>query len=203
MLPPSTAGDNTIMVLALEHYSYCPRQCASIRSEQTYDENIYTLRGSAVHERVTGPGPHGGAAIGAGRPAGRHADQPAPAYREGLRVAPGRGGFLHRRWEEDAARRVPEAQGRGGPPWRGVQTHTHWPDSSHSNVPIGPPPPWRPRPLSAVRMEVMPCWVVVTYDVSTETAAGRRRLRRVAKACEGYGQRVQKSLRVYGVGHNV
>jgi CRISPR-associated protein Cas2 len=36
--------------------------------------------------------------------------------------------------------------------------------------------------------------VLVTYDVSTETAAGRRRLRRVAKACEGYGQRVQKSV---------
>jgi CRISPR-associated protein Cas2 len=36
--------------------------------------------------------------------------------------------------------------------------------------------------------------VLVAYDVSTETAAGRRRLRRVAKACEGYGQRVQKSV---------
>ncbi|HET7687606.1 MAG TPA: CRISPR-associated endonuclease Cas2 [Candidatus Macondimonas sp.] len=36
--------------------------------------------------------------------------------------------------------------------------------------------------------------VVVTYDVSTETAAGRRRLRRVAKVCEGIGQRVQKSV---------
>lgn len=36
--------------------------------------------------------------------------------------------------------------------------------------------------------------VLVTYDVSTETSAGRRRLRRVAKACEGYGQRVQKSV---------
>jgi CRISPR-associated protein Cas2 len=36
--------------------------------------------------------------------------------------------------------------------------------------------------------------VLVTYDVSTETRAGRRRLRRVAKACEGYGQRVQKSV---------
>jgi CRISPR-associated protein Cas2 len=36
--------------------------------------------------------------------------------------------------------------------------------------------------------------VVVTYDVSTETAAGRRRLRRVAKVCEGMGQRVQKSV---------
>ena len=36
--------------------------------------------------------------------------------------------------------------------------------------------------------------VIVCYDVNTETAAGRRRLRRVAKACEGRGQRVQKSV---------
>jgi CRISPR-associated protein Cas2 len=36
--------------------------------------------------------------------------------------------------------------------------------------------------------------IIVTYDVSTETAAGRKRLRRVAKACEAMGQRVQKSV---------
>jgi CRISPR-associated protein Cas2 len=36
--------------------------------------------------------------------------------------------------------------------------------------------------------------VIVCYDVNTETPAGRRRLRRVAKACEGRGQRVQKSV---------
>lgn len=36
--------------------------------------------------------------------------------------------------------------------------------------------------------------VIVCYDVNTETRAGRRRLRRVAKACEGIGQRVQKSV---------
>jgi CRISPR-associated protein Cas2 len=36
--------------------------------------------------------------------------------------------------------------------------------------------------------------VVVAYDVSTETAAGRRRLRRVARVCSSYGQRAQKSL---------
>ncbi len=36
--------------------------------------------------------------------------------------------------------------------------------------------------------------VIVCYDVSTETKAGRRRLRRVAKVCEGCGQRVQKSV---------
>lgn len=36
--------------------------------------------------------------------------------------------------------------------------------------------------------------VIACYDVSTETRAGRRRLRRVAKACEARGQRVQKSV---------
>lgn len=36
--------------------------------------------------------------------------------------------------------------------------------------------------------------VIVCYDVNTETKAGRRRLRRVAKVCEGRGQRVQKSV---------
>jgi CRISPR-associated protein Cas2 len=36
--------------------------------------------------------------------------------------------------------------------------------------------------------------VIVCYDVNTETLAGRRRLRRVARACEGRGQRVQKSV---------
>jgi CRISPR-associated protein Cas2 len=36
--------------------------------------------------------------------------------------------------------------------------------------------------------------VLVTYDVSTTDAAGARRLRRVAKICEGFGQRVQNSV---------
>ena len=36
--------------------------------------------------------------------------------------------------------------------------------------------------------------VIVCYDVSTESREGRRRLRRVAKVCEGTGQRVQKSV---------
>lgn len=36
--------------------------------------------------------------------------------------------------------------------------------------------------------------VLVTYDVNTETSEGRRRLRRVAKACENLGQRVQLSV---------
>lgn len=36
--------------------------------------------------------------------------------------------------------------------------------------------------------------VLVTYDVSTDTAQGRRRLRRMATVCKNHGQRVQKSV---------
>ncbi len=36
--------------------------------------------------------------------------------------------------------------------------------------------------------------VLVTYDVNTETPEGRRRLRRVAKCCQDFGQRVQHSV---------
>lgn len=36
--------------------------------------------------------------------------------------------------------------------------------------------------------------MLVTYDVNTETSAGRRRLRRVARACLDFGQRVQFSV---------
>jgi CRISPR-associated protein Cas2 len=36
--------------------------------------------------------------------------------------------------------------------------------------------------------------VVITYDVNTETAAGRKRLRQIAKQCTNYGQRVQNSV---------
>ena len=36
--------------------------------------------------------------------------------------------------------------------------------------------------------------ILVTYDVNTETAAGRKRLRKVAKQYVNYGQRVQNSV---------
>ena len=36
--------------------------------------------------------------------------------------------------------------------------------------------------------------VLITYDVNTETDAGKRRLRRIAKLCTDYGQRVQHSV---------
>lgn len=36
--------------------------------------------------------------------------------------------------------------------------------------------------------------VLITYDVNTETASGKKRLRKVAKQCENYGRRVQNSV---------
>lgn len=36
--------------------------------------------------------------------------------------------------------------------------------------------------------------ILISYDVNTETADGRKRLRSVAKCCEKYGQRVQNSV---------
>ena len=44
------------MLSALQHYSYCPRQCALIHVEQAFDENVHTMRGNAVHQRVDEPG---------------------------------------------------------------------------------------------------------------------------------------------------
>ena len=36
--------------------------------------------------------------------------------------------------------------------------------------------------------------VLITYDVNTQPAAGQKRLRKVAKECTNYGQRVQNSV---------
>ena len=36
--------------------------------------------------------------------------------------------------------------------------------------------------------------VLITYDVSTQSTAGQKRLRKVAKICQNYGQRVQNSV---------
>jgi CRISPR-associated exonuclease Cas4 len=42
----------TVLISALEHYSYCPRQCALIHVEQTFEENVFTVRGRLLHERT-------------------------------------------------------------------------------------------------------------------------------------------------------
>ena len=45
-----------IPLSALQHWAYCPRQCALIHVEQVFDENLFTQRGQALHKRVDDPG---------------------------------------------------------------------------------------------------------------------------------------------------
>lgn len=52
-----------IMISALEHYSYCQRQCALIHVEQVWGENLYTMRGRDVHENVDTESSHDVAGI--------------------------------------------------------------------------------------------------------------------------------------------
>ena len=44
--------DNLIMISALQHFVFCPRQCALIHIEQTWTESGRTAEGRIMHERV-------------------------------------------------------------------------------------------------------------------------------------------------------
>lgn len=44
--------DDLIMISALQHYAFCPRQCALIHIEQTWTESGRTAEGRIMHERV-------------------------------------------------------------------------------------------------------------------------------------------------------
>ncbi len=44
--------DDFIQLSALQHYVFCPRQCALIHVEDVWNENLYTVRGSILHEKV-------------------------------------------------------------------------------------------------------------------------------------------------------
>ncbi len=46
------ADQDTVLISALEHYSYCPRQCYLIHVEGVFDETTFTLRGHRAHARV-------------------------------------------------------------------------------------------------------------------------------------------------------
>lgn len=56
MPKPMSANPDPIPLSALQHWSYCPRQCALIHLEQAFAENVHTLRGQAVHGTVDTPG---------------------------------------------------------------------------------------------------------------------------------------------------
>lgn len=46
------AEDNLILISALQHYVYCPRQCALIHVEDVWHENVFTVRGDILHGKV-------------------------------------------------------------------------------------------------------------------------------------------------------
>ncbi|MCA9470320.1 MAG: Dna2/Cas4 domain-containing protein, partial [Nitrospira sp.] len=47
--------EDSIPISALNQYAYCPRRCALIHVEQTFNDNVYTMRGRDIHERVDQP----------------------------------------------------------------------------------------------------------------------------------------------------
>src|ERR1035441_1914408 len=81
---------------------------------------------------------------------------------------------------------------------RRTATHTARPERPARSSPhgSGPPsralPPRRTRQLHSLDPALMD--LILAYDVDTTTTEGQRRLRRIAKLCEGHGIRVQKSV---------
>ena len=52
----TTEAFDPIPLSALQHWAYCPRQCALIHIEQVFEENLYPRRGQALHQRIDDPG---------------------------------------------------------------------------------------------------------------------------------------------------
>jgi len=69
-------NDDAIPLSALQHWAYCPRQCALIHIEQVFDDNLHTLRGNALHERVDQPGLQ--------TERGRRVERALPLWHDGL-----------------------------------------------------------------------------------------------------------------------
>lgn len=44
--------DDFIMISALQHYIYCPRQCGLIHVDDVWQENLFTTKGNILHEKV-------------------------------------------------------------------------------------------------------------------------------------------------------
>lgn len=44
--------DDLVMLSALQHYIYCPRQCALIHIEQVWSENVFTAEGRIMHDKA-------------------------------------------------------------------------------------------------------------------------------------------------------
>lgn len=59
MKPPPDRNSEAMLVpvSALQHYLFCPRQCALIHAERLWTENVATMQGRLLHERVDGAPP--------------------------------------------------------------------------------------------------------------------------------------------------
>lgn len=68
--------DDPIPISALQHWCYCPRQCGLIHLEQAFAENVFTLRGQALHATVDKPGME--------MRAGLHVERALPIWHEGI-----------------------------------------------------------------------------------------------------------------------
>lgn len=44
--------DNFILLSALQHYIFCPRQCGLIHVDDAWQDNLFTVRGEILHEKV-------------------------------------------------------------------------------------------------------------------------------------------------------
>lgn len=47
--------EDSVLISAIAQYAYCPRRCALIHLEQTFEENVFTLQGSRLHDRADEP----------------------------------------------------------------------------------------------------------------------------------------------------
>jgi CRISPR-associated exonuclease Cas4 len=72
------ATDDWVPISALEHYSYCPRQCALILVDGIWSDNEHTVRGERGHRRADQPG--------ARRERGRVVSRAVPLFSERLRL---------------------------------------------------------------------------------------------------------------------
>lgn len=51
------SDDDMLMLSGIQHFRFCPRQCALIHIEQQWDDNRLTMEGSLLHKHVDDPLP--------------------------------------------------------------------------------------------------------------------------------------------------
>lgn len=49
-----TDDDPVVTISAIEHFAYCPRQCALIHCDGVWSDNAHTVKGTRAHRRVDG-----------------------------------------------------------------------------------------------------------------------------------------------------